>query len=332
LAKILHSGRRAADLVRQLLAFSRNQISEPQVLDLNVVVSEMGHMLRRIITENIELETSLTPDLWAVKADLAQIEQVIVNLAVNARDAMPAGGKLVIKTANLVLDEAYVARHLEAQPGEHVLVAVTDTGMGMSEEVQVHLFEPFFTTKELGKGTGLGLATVYGIVKQSGGHVWVESEEGQGTTFKIYLPRARETARAALPPRSMADMPWGGETVLLVEDDEGVRDLAGRVLRSQGYNVLEAQDGQEALRVSAHQTDPIHLLLADVVMPGISGKVLADQLTQTRPDLKVLFMSGYTDEEIVQHGVLEPGIVLLQKPFNPMALARKVRQVLDTPK
>jgi PAS domain S-box-containing protein len=331
LAKILHSGRRAADLVRQLLAFSRNQISEPQVLDLNVVVSEMGHMLRRIITENIELETSLTPDLWAVKADLAQIEQVIVNLAVNARDAMPAGGKLVIKTANLVLDEAYVARHLEAQPGEHVLVAVTDTGMGMSEEVQAHLFEPFFTTKELGKGTGLGLATVYGIVKQSGGHVWVESEEGQGTTFKIYLPRARETARAALPPRSMADMPWGGETVLLVEDDEGVRDLAGRVLRSQGYNVLEAQDGQEALRVSAFPPSPIDLLLADVVMPGISGKVLADQLTQTRPDLKVLFMSGYTDEEIVQHGVLEPGIVLLQKPFNPMALARKVRQVLDAP-
>jgi len=327
--KILHSGERAAQLVRQLLVFSRKQIIKPELLELNQIVTKMEGMLSRIIGEYIQMKTSLKPDLWLIKADPAQIEQIIVNLAVNARDAMPQGGQLMIETANVSLDEAFVATHLEAQPGEYVLLAVSDTGHGMSEEVQAHLFEPFFTTKEQGKGTGLGLATVYGIVKQNGGHIWVYSEEGQGATFKIYLPRVREATQPLDQPQVDTELPRGNETILLVEDAVGVRELARRVLEELGYAVLVASNGQGALELAARHPDPIQLLLTDVVMPGISGRALAEQLQQIRPNLKVLFMSGYTDEAIARHGVLAPGVSLLQKPFTPTSLARKVREVLD---
>jgi PAS domain S-box-containing protein len=329
MSRILDAGRRATDLVRRLLAFSRKQVIEPQVIDLNSIVAEMDKMLRRIIGENIELVTSLGADLSPVEVDPAQIEQVIINLAVNARDAMPAGGQLTIETANVVLDEAYTAHHLSVQPGKHVLLAISDTGIGMSQDIKAHLFEPFFTTKEVGKGTGLGLATVYGIVKQSGGHIWVYSEEGRGTTFKIYLPCAKGAPRPLLRQRGMADAPCGKETILLVEDDEAVRDLALRVLRGQGYTVLQARNGQEALHISAHHPHPIHLLLSDLVMPGIGGKDLAQQLVQARSGLRVLLMSGYTDQAVAHDGLLESGFAFLQKPFSPIALANKVRQALD---
>jgi nitrogen-specific signal transduction histidine kinase/CheY-like chemotaxis protein len=326
--KILSSGRRAGDLVRQLLAFSRKQIFEPQVLNLNYVVTGMEKMLRRVIGEHIHMETVLSPDLWPVKVDPAQIEQVIVNLAVNARDAMPSGGRLTVETANVTLDASYAAYHLEAQPGDYVLITVSDTGIGMTDEVKAHLFEPFFTTKEVGKGTGLGLATVYGIVKQSGGHIWVYSEEGEGTTFKIYLPRATSVARPAGGLGGVKDVPGGEETILVVEDNDEVRDLTRRMLAGQGYTMLEARNGQEALQISAGYTCSIHLLLTDIVMPGISGKDLAQQLSQARPGLKVLFMSGYSDIAFGHHQGVETDN-FLQKPFSPMDLARKVRAVLD---
>jgi PAS domain S-box-containing protein len=328
--KILHSGERAARLVSQLLAFSRKQIIAPQLLELNYIVDKLGKILPRIIGEHIEVKTSLDPDLGLIKADSYQIEQVIVNLAVNARDAMPQGGHLVIETANAVLDENFTATHLGVQPGDYILLSVSDTGSGMSEEVKAHLFEPFFTTKELGKGTGLGLATVYGIVKQNGGHIWVYSEVGLGATFKIYLPRVRDTELPSPQPKVAAEMPRGSETLLLVEDDMSVRELAQRVLEAQGYTVLVAPNGQAALELAGRHLAPIPLLLTDVVMPGMSGKVLAEQLVQTRPDLKVLFMSGYTDEAIAYHGILIPGVSLLQKPFSPINLARKVREVLNS--
>jgi PAS domain S-box-containing protein len=327
--RILHSGQLAADLIRQLLVFSRRQIVEPKVLDLNVVVTEMGALLRRIIGEDIQLKAKLTPDLWLIKADPAQIEQIIVNLAVNARDAMPAGGQLTIETGNVMLDPNYVAHHLEARPGDYVLLALNDTGIGMSEEVKAHIFEPFFTTKEEGKGTGLGLATIYEIVKQCGGNIWLYSEEGQGTAFKIYLPRAVE-AVTPLPPRDqVGELPRGEETILLVEDDVGVRTLEVQVLRQQGYTVLEAADGEEALHLAQTHAEDIHLLLTDVVMPHMSGRELANRLETIRPGTKVLFTSGYTDNTIAHHGMLDPGIAFLQKPFGPLALTRKVREVLD---
>jgi two-component system cell cycle sensor histidine kinase/response regulator CckA len=329
--KILASGRRAADLVRQLLAFSRKQILEPRVLNLNNVVPNMGGMLRRIIGEHIEIETILAPDLWTVKVDPTQIEQVIINLAVNARDAMPEGGRLTIETANAFLDETYTASHLEVQPGEHVLLAVSDTGKGMSEEVKTHIFEPFFTTKGAGQGAGLGLATVYGIVKQSGGHIWVYSEENRGTSFKIYLPRARRTSQPGRRSHMVAGIPTGREVILVAEDDENVRDMVRRTLQRQGYTVLDARNGQQALQLFTRYPGPVHLLLTDVVMPGMSGKALAEQLTMIQPSLRVLYMSGYTDNVIVQQGELEAGIAFLQKPLSPAALATKVRQVLDTP-
>jgi PAS domain S-box-containing protein len=330
LDRILSSGWRAADLVRQLMAFSRKQVVEPEVLSLNIVVADMDKLLRRIIGEHIELKTALAPGLWPVKADPAQVEQVIVNLAVNARDAMPGGGHLTIETANVVLDQDYVASHLDALPGEHVLLAVSDDGTGMSDEVKAHLFEPFFTTKGVGKGTGLGLATVYGIVKQSGGHVRCYSEAGHGTTFKIYLPHASGVEAPARRRDQGDDLPLGSETVLLAEDDPAVRELAARVLRGQGYTVLEAPNGAEALELARQHRGAVHLLLTDVVMPGLSGKALVMQLSRICPGLKVLFMSGYTDDAIVHQGVLESGMAFLQKPFGPQALARKVRSVLDT--
>lgn len=326
---ILGPGQRAANLVAQLLAFSRKQIIDPQVLDLNAVVAQTDKMLQRTLGEDIEIRTLLASDLWPIKVDPAQIEQTLVNLAVNARDAMPAGGQLTIETANVVLDKDYVAQHFETRPGQYVLLAVSDTGMGMSRDVLAHIFEPFFTTKEQGKGTGLGLATVFGIVKQNGGDIQVYSEEGVGTTFKIYLPRAEAAPAAATPKEQIDDIPRGTETILLVEDEPVVREVVRRVLHEQGYTLLEAQDAQEALHLAARFSGTIHLLLTDVVMPGMSGKALAQQLTQTYPKLKILFMSGYTDNAIVHHGVLEPGTAFIHKPFSAAALARKVRRVLD---
>ncbi len=326
---ILHSGQRAATLTRQLLAFSRKQVIEVQVLDLGHVISDMEKMLGRIIGDHIEMETHLAFPLWPVKIDPSQMEQVIVNLAVNARDAMPDGGRLVIELANVVLDEAYIGNHFEVKPGDYLLLSVSDTGYGMSKEVQAHLFEPFFTTKEMGKGTGLGLATVFGIVKQSEGAIWVYSEEGVGTTFKIYLPRGGEVAASRSPQEATTSLPAGSETILLVEDDANVRELTRHVLAGQGYSLLEAQDGAEALRVFKHHFNSIHMLLTDVIMPGISGRELAGQLVEQAPDLKVLFVSGYTGQVIARQGVLEPGVAFLPKPFSPLNLARKVREVLD---
>jgi PAS domain S-box-containing protein len=326
---ILNSGLRAADLVSQLLAFSRKTIIEPKILNLNTVVVNMGSILRRVIGEDIELKMILTPDVWSVKVDPTQFEQVIINLAVNARDAMPDGGRLTIETANIVLDTEYVARHLGSQPGEHVLLAISDTGMGVPKEIQANIFEPFFTTKEVGKGTGLGLATVFGIVKQSGGNIWVYSEEEQGTTFKIYLPRVRDAAQMMAGSSADAHLPTGDETILLVEDDAGVRDLAKQILQVQGYTLLEATNGEQALHLAAAHNGPIHLLLTDVVMPGISGKTLAQQLLNRRPEARVLYMSGYTENVVAHHGILEEGVIFIQKPFNAATLTQQIRTVLD---
>jgi signal transduction histidine kinase len=326
---ILHSGQRATGLVRQLMAFSRKQIIQPEVLNLNMVVAEMDKMLQRVIGEDIDLKTVLASELGRVKVDMVQIQQVILNLAVNARDAMPTGGQLTLETANVVIDDKEVAGHLGTQPGRYILLAISDTGCGMSDAVKAHIFEPFFTTKEVGRGTGLGLATVFGIVKQSGGNIWVYSEEGVGTTFKIYLPCVEKTILSPVHLEVGPETAFGNETILLVEDDTGVRELLQQVLRKLGYTLLEAQNGQEALRLIDHYPGPIHVLLTDVVMPGLSGKALAEELASTWPEMKTLFMSGYTDEAMVHHGVLKPGLAFLQKPFNPTILARKLRLLLD---
>jgi two-component system cell cycle sensor histidine kinase/response regulator CckA len=350
--RIQEAGQRAANLTKQLLAFSRREIAEPQMLNLNQVLGGLNEMLQRLIGEDMELTLRPAKDLWPVRIDPTQAEQVVINLAVNARDAMPGGGKLTVETANVVLDEAYTARHLEVQPGEYVLLAVSDTGQGMSDEVKAHLFEPFFTTKELGKGTGLGLATVFGIVKQNQGHIGVYSELGQGTTFKIYLPLAgmplagmpsagmpkAGMPRAGIPrlsevadgqPASLHPPAQGTETLLLVEDEPQVRELTHDILLDHGYRVLTAGDGVEALRVAQAHEGPIHLLLTDVIMPRMSGKELADRLRTSRPEVRVLFTSGYTDNAIAHHGVLDEGVAFLSKPFEVEALARKVRSVLD---
>jgi len=327
---ILKASKRAAKLTQQFLAFSRRQVIEPRVVNLKEVIQNTDKMLRRLIGEDIELVTLLAEDLGRVKVDPDQIEQVVVNLAVNARDAMPEGGKLTLEAINVTLDEAHARQHSGVTPGEYVMLAVSDTGAGMTEEVKAHLFEPFFTTKEVGKGTGLGLATCYGIVKQSGGNIWVHSEPGQGTTFRIYLPRVEEEGEA-LPKRDKKGyLPRGTETVLLVEDEPSVRDVAARTLREQGYTVLEAATGDEALRVaSEHGGKTIHLLLTDVVMPQMGGKVLAGRLRANRPDIRVIFFSGYPSEAIAHYGVLDPGTAFLLKPFSPAVLARKAREVLD---
>jgi PAS domain S-box-containing protein len=328
--EIQKATQRATDLTRQLLAFSRRQILDLKVLDLNTLLRELDKMLRRIIGEDIELVTLLSGDLGRVKIDPGQIEQVIFNLAVNARDAMPSGGKLIIETANVELDKEYANAHIGVVPGRYVRLSVSDTGFGMSREVREKVFEPFFTTKDKGKGTGLGLSTVYGIVKQSSGNIWVYSEPGHGTTFKIYLPRVEEELDTLQGQDETESSSRGSETVLLVEDEPLVRDLAHRILSQQGYKVLEAANGEEALRVvQEHIGEKIHLLLTDVVMPQMGGKELADQLKLLRPDVKVLYTSGYTDDAIVHHGVLEPGTHFLQKPFSPKTLSHKVREVLD---
>ncbi len=328
---IQKTAERAANLTHQLLAFSRKQPLQPAVLSLNTLVTDVKKMLRRLISEDIELVTILEPTGGKVKADQGQLGQVIMNLVINARDAMPRGGKLTIETTTVEVDEAYADRHLSIQPGPYVMLAVSDTGTGMDEETRTQIFEPFFTTKREGKGTGLGLSTVYGIVKQSGGDIWVYSEPGWGTTFKIYLPCV-EASTAPLSPQvgDRADVPVGSETILLVEDNAGVRDLARRILQEQGYTVLEAQDGQAALQAAADHNSPIHLLLSDVVMPGLSGQAVTEQLSQIEPNLKILFMSGYTDDTIAHHGVSSNnGVAFLQKPFSFTTLARKVREVLD---
>jgi PAS domain S-box-containing protein len=325
---VLKSGERAAALTRQLLAFSRRQDFSPRILDLNTVVGNTETMLHRLIGEDIELLTVLPAGLGLVRGDHGQIEQVIMNLAVNARDAMPNGGKLTLETANVELDEAYARGHMPVKPGSYVMLAVTDTGCGMDAPTQAHIFEPFFTTKEPGKGTGLGLATVYGIVKQHEGNIWVYTEPGQGTAFKIYLPRIEVGAAKVEPHRAAARELRGSETILVVEDDQDVRSLVVRLLRSMGYWVLEASRADEALMVCLRHKGPVHLLLTDVVMPQMSGRDLLDRLRPLRPDIRVLFTSGYTEENL-HRKVLESGMAFLQKPFTEDALARKVRDVLD---
>ena len=330
LNEIMKAGERAASLTRQLLAFSRQQVLAPQVLNLNDVVTNVGEMLRRLIGEDINLV--MVPDraLGRVKADAGQIEQILMNLGANARDAMPKGGKLVIETANVELDATYARSHMAVAPGHYVMLAVSDTGVGMDAETQAHIFEPFFTTKEKGKGTGLGLATVYGIVKQSGGYIWVYSEPGRGSTFKIYLPRVEEAGESVQFPEASGHPVAASETILLVEDEEAVRALAARILQRLGYKVLESTSPEDALKISERHTETIHLLLTDVVLPSMSGRKVAELLAPLRPGMKALFMSGYTDDSIVRSGVLEATAAFLQKPFTPVTLARKVREVLDS--
>ena len=319
----------AAALTRQLLTFSRKQVIEPRVLKLNAIILNIEKMLRRLIGEDIKFCTELDPAAGHIKADSGQIEQVIMNLAVNARDAMPTGGKLTIATANTTLDKNYLKNFPELCPGDYVMLAVSDTGTGMSEEVKAHLFEPFFTTKPPGKGTGLGLATCFGIVKQSTGHLSVYSELGRGTTFRIYFPQVQ----AAVEPERVRTRPTevagGGETVLLVEDEPAVREMAALTLREKGYTVLEAVNGEEGLRIAQHQNGKIDLVLTDVVMPVMGGKEMADALHAVQPRIRILLTSGYTEDAIAHHGVLRPGIAFLQKPYMTATLARKVREVLD---
>ncbi|MBI4401803.1 MAG: response regulator [Nitrospirae bacterium] len=329
---IKKAGERTAGLARQLLAFSRKQVLQPRILDVNEVVSSMSPMLQRLIREDIALRTVPGMGLGRVKADPGQLEQVIMNLVLNARDAMPRGGRLTIETSNVELDAAYARRHVSVTPGPYVMLAVSDTGVGMDAETEARIFEPFFTTKEQGKGTGLGLSTVYGIVKQSGGSVWVYSEPGEGTTFKIYLPRVTEEPEGDVPVQEPAELPRGAETILLIEDEAMVRELASTVLEAAGYEVLQAENGSEALRVCQEHAGPIHLMVTDVVMPEMSGREAADRLASLQPGMKVLFLSGYTDNAIVHHGILDPDTAFLQKPFTPDALTRKVRQVLDAPR
>jgi PAS domain S-box-containing protein len=323
---------RATSLTRQLLAFSRKQMLAPKILDLNSVVTENLKMLNRMIGEDIELVMVPAAELGTVRADAGQIEQVIMNLAVNARDAMPAGGKLTIETSNVSLDEDYARFHAPLRPGNYVMLAISDTGAGMDSETQSHIFEPFFTTKGP-KGTGLGLSTVYGIVKQSGGYIWVYSEAGKGTTFKVYLPRVADTvetpAQVAVPAESAAAEP-GTETVLLVEDEANLRYLARQFLEKQGYRVVEAADGAAAMQIAVAHEGVIHLLLTDVIMPGMNGRELAQRISEIRPNVKVLYMSGYTENVIGSNGTLDAGVRLLQKPFSLRDLKSKVREVLDS--
>ena len=319
---------RASALTRQLLAFSRQQVLQPVVLNVNVVVGDLENMLQRVLGEDVELEAHFGADLGNTRADPGQLEQVILNLAVNARDAMPTGGKLTIETANVALDEHYAQTHRPVVPGRYVMVAVSDTGIGMDAATQARMFEPFFTTKEKSKGTGLGLATAYGIVKQSGGYIWVYSEVGRGATFKIYLPRVDAPADVVAAPPELGTVA-GTETVLLAEDDPLLLPLARDVLKRLGYTVLEARTPAGAVTAAQAHNGVIHLLISDVVMPGESGLQLARRLLEVRPNLRVLYMSGYSDEAVVRHGLLDPGTTFLQKPFTPAALARKVRELLD---
>ena len=329
LESILDAGERAATLTRQLLAFSRKQIIEPRILDMNAVLTDMERMLRRIIGEDIELIPKSTPGIGRVRADLGMIEQVVMNLAVNARDAMPNGGKLTIETANAEFDEQYVHRHQGSVPGSYVMLAVSDTGMGMTQEVKARIFEPFFTTKEMGKGTGLGLSTVFGIVKQHNGYIMAYSKPGKGASFKIYLPRVEGDMEAE--GRKVPHKVTGGkETILIVEDDEGLRTMAGMMLEDLGYTVLSCPSGEEALARLAAYEGNVALLFTDVVMPGMNGKGLSEEVRLLRPEVKVLYTSGYPDNDIAHRGVLDPGALFIQKPFTSAALGAKVRKALNT--
>ena len=328
--EIVGAAATATSLTQQLLAFSRKQILQPRGIDLNGALTRMQEMLQRLIGEDIELILDLEPELGTVTADPNQIEQIVMNLAVNARDVMPQGGKIILETGNSFLDEAYTQRHLEVSPGPYVMLAVSDNGLGMDAETQSHIFEPFFTTKEMGKGTGLGLATVYGIVKQSGGHIWVYSEPGQGTTFKIYLPRV-DAAVEAVQAEKPAAMPYGEETILVVEDEDALRALICRALKKFGYKTLDARHGGEALLICEEGADPIHLMLVDVVLPQMSGPKIAEHMAHLQPEMKVLFMSGYTEDAMVHHGLLNQPVCFLPKPFKPLTMVRKVREVLDAP-
>src|SRR5580700_886196 len=330
--EIANAANRATALTRQLLAFSRKQMLAPKILDLNAVVQENLKLLDRLIGEDIDLVMIPGTELGAVRADPSQIEQVIMNLAVNARDAMPQGGKLTLETTNVSLEESYARLHAPAEPGEYVMLAISDTGMGMDAETQSHIFEPFFTTKGV-KGTGLGLSTVYGIIKQSGGYIWVYSEPSRGTSFKIYLPRVTAAGEfvAAQPLVPIADVSPGHETILLVEDETNVRQLARHYLQGQGYTVLEAADAAAAIQISNYHPGAIHLLFTDVVMPGMNGRQLAHAISESRPETRVLYMSGYTENVIGHNGTLDVNVNLLQKPFTLPALKAKVREVLDTP-
>lgn len=329
--EICKAADRAATLTRQLLAFSRKQVMQPKIVNLNDIVAEMERMLRRIIGENIAVTTTLQADLHLVKADPGQIEQVLMNLAVNSRDAMPDGGGLNIKTSNVLVDGAAVLRHPGLALGAYAMITVSDTGTGMTPAIQAHVFEPFFTTKEQGKGTGLGLATVYGIVMQSGGFVSVHSDPGMGTTFKIYLPQVAGTPETVKKRGSLPGLPVGTETVLIVDDEESVRSSIRRILAKCGYSTIEARDGAEALEMFAQQADTIDLVITDVVMPGLGGRGLAEALLKIRPGLKMIFMSGYTEDAATQQGVLAPGSAFIEKPFTLQAFAKSVRDTLDAP-
>ena len=327
---IQQSGQRAARLTQQLLAFSRKQIVRQELLDLNREVDDTRKMLGRLLGEDIEIKIGHGKDLWLVKMDRSQMEQVVLNLAVNARDAMPSGGKLTIETANVSLDEAYMKTHYNITPGDYVMLAVSDNGQGIDEETRGNIFEPFFTTKEQGKGTGLGLAMIYGIIKQNNGEIQVYSEPSQGTTFKIYLPRVDE------PIEKIEDVPSveeisdnrGTETIMLVEDDDMVRKMSGDILTGLGYTVLDAENGEDALQVCSRSQGKVDLLLTDVVMPKMSGPELATKMQELCPETKVLFMSGYTENAIVKHGVLEDGVNFIPKPITPRSLSQAVRKVL----
>ena len=326
--EVLKAADRAGALTNQLLAFSRRQVMQPRVINPNTTVIQTEKMLRRLIGEDIELVLSLHRDAGNIKADPGHIEQAIVNLAVNSRDAMPKGGRLTIETANVHLDEHYAKTHLGVKPGDFVMIAVSDTGHGMDQETRRRLFEPFFTTKEKGKGTGLGLASVYGVVKQLGGDIWVYSELDKGTTFKLYFPRVSEGVAASDGGSSSAEAPDATETILLVEDEQAVRDLTVRMLQRLGYKVLAAANGAEAIAISNAYGGEIAMLLTDVVMPNMSGREVADKLRPVRPGLRVLYLSGYTDDTVVHHGVLEAGVEFLPKPFSREVLSKKIRDVL----
>ncbi len=327
---VLKAAQKASDLVSKLLAFSRTQMLKPEVVCLNDIITDITKMIKRIIGEDIELRLLLDPQLWSTRVDVGQIEQVIMNLVSNARDAMPNGGVLTIQTSNVILDDEHASRHVSVIPGEYVLMAIEDTGVGMTEEVKNRIFEPFFTTKEHGKGTGLGLATVYGIVKQSGGNIWVYSELGEGTTFKIYLPMVMQEKKTQLSKECVRDLPKGNENILVVEDNKEVRDFLKRFLSELGYNICEAADGIEALEVLKDKGKTIALVLTDVIMPSMRGDKLAERIKEEYPECKVLFMSGYADNVITENGILKEGINYLQKPIAPVTLAQLVRKVLDS--